>query len=78
MALYENSFYLFWILEQLLQGGPVPGGAQGTKGSSQLWTPEQKTVWGHLENRVLLLSDEFPLFALYLWRLRALLPPSNT
>lgn len=72
---YENSFYLFWILEQLLQG-PSREGRSGV--TSHHWTPEQRAFLGHLEHSVLLLSDEFPLFAIYMWRIGALLSPPNT
>ncbi|KAM4632858.1 meiosis-specific protein MEI4 [Polymixia lowei] len=68
---YENSFYLFWILEQLLQRSEVPGREQMGSGV----TPEQKAFQGLLGHHVLLLSDEFPLFALYMWRIGALLSP---
>uniref|UniRef100_A0A8C7N5H3 Meiosis-specific, MEI4 homolog (S. cerevisiae) n=1 Tax=Oncorhynchus kisutch TaxID=8019 RepID=A0A8C7N5H3_ONCKI len=56
ISLYENSFYLFWLLEQLLQ---------------------QRALLGRLEHSVLLLSDDFPLYSLYMWRIGALLAPSN-
>uniref|UniRef100_A0A8C7LKK7 Meiosis-specific, MEI4 homolog (S. cerevisiae) n=1 Tax=Oncorhynchus mykiss TaxID=8022 RepID=A0A8C7LKK7_ONCMY len=56
ISLYENSFYLFWLLEQLLQ---------------------QRILLGRLEHSVLLLSDDFPLYSLYMWRIGALLAPSD-
>ncbi|CAB1340386.1 unnamed protein product [Coregonus sp. 'balchen'] len=75
MSLYENSFYLFWLLEQLLQVRQGPPGATG--GTGHHWSPEQKALLGRLEHSVLLLSDDFPLYALYMWRIGALLAPSS-
>uniref|UniRef100_A0A4W5MTC1 Meiosis-specific, MEI4 homolog (S. cerevisiae) n=1 Tax=Hucho hucho TaxID=62062 RepID=A0A4W5MTC1_9TELE len=76
VSLYENSFYLFWLLEQLLQVGQGPPGATG--GTGHHWSPEQRALLGRLEHSVLLLSDDFPLYSLYMWRIGALLAPSDT
>ncbi|XP_031437934.1 meiosis-specific protein MEI4 isoform X2 [Clupea harengus] len=57
---YENSFYLFWVLEQVLRDG----------GASEL-----SEAQGQLERQVVRLADEYPLFSLYLWRIGALLKP---
>ncbi|XP_076011023.1 meiosis-specific protein MEI4 [Genypterus blacodes] len=64
---YENSCYLFSILEQLLQNSEVRGTLQ--------MGPEQKAFKEKLDQHILLLSDEFPLFALYLWKIGGLLSP---
>ncbi|XP_026774279.3 meiosis-specific protein MEI4 [Pangasianodon hypophthalmus] len=63
---YENSFYLFWTLEQLIQAG---SGRAGT---------DHHHLQAQLEKHVLPLSDEFPLFALYMWRIEGLLKPACT
>ncbi|XP_046878076.1 meiosis-specific protein MEI4 [Hypomesus transpacificus] len=39
VALYENSFYLFWILEQLLQGGAGTRGGPGGQGEQPALDP---------------------------------------
>ncbi|XP_062407516.1 meiosis-specific protein MEI4 [Sardina pilchardus] len=57
---YENSFYLLWVLEQLLREA----------GASEL-----RQAQPQLERQVLRLADEYPLFSLYLWRIGALLKP---
>lgn len=62
---YHNSFYLFWILEELLQRSEVP--CRVEPGS------QQTGLLKHLEQRVLLWSDEFPLFSIYMWRVGGLL-----
>ncbi|KAG7331702.1 hypothetical protein KOW79_005671 [Hemibagrus wyckioides] len=64
---YENSFYLFWILEQLIQARSFSTGSEH----------HQHQV-SQLEKHVLPLSDEFPLFALYMWRIMGLLKPAST
>ncbi|XP_053501624.1 meiosis-specific protein MEI4 isoform X3 [Ictalurus furcatus] len=63
---YENSFYLFWTLEQLIQA------RSGQAGN------ELHHLQAQLEKDVLPLSDEFPLFALYMWRIEGLLKPACT
>ncbi|XP_030627987.1 meiosis-specific protein MEI4 [Chanos chanos] len=63
---YENSFYLFWIVEQLVQNAK--------KGDILKYGD----LVDQLELQVLPLSDEFPLFALYLWRIGHLLRPGDT
>ncbi|KAM9495189.1 meiosis-specific protein MEI4 [Clarias gariepinus] len=63
---YENSFYLFWTLEQLIR---TRSGTSGT---------EQHHLQAQLEKHILPLSDEFPLFALYMWRIQGLLKPACT
>ncbi|XP_056150216.1 meiosis-specific protein MEI4 [Lampris incognitus] len=70
---YENSLYLFWILEQLLQRATVTG--EREKINEPGFIQEQRAFKEHLEQHIFLLSDEFPLFALYMWRIGALLPP---
>ncbi|KAL6485725.1 hypothetical protein MHYP_G00051170 [Metynnis hypsauchen] len=63
---YENSFYLFWLLEKLPPTGQSKAGT------------EHRDLQAQLESFVLPLSDEYPLFALYMWRIRALLNPTDT
>ncbi|XP_060770015.1 meiosis-specific protein MEI4 [Neoarius graeffei] len=65
-ARYENSFYLFWTLEQLIQARSGRGGTENLQLQAQL------------EKLILPLSDEFPLFALYMWRIEGLLKPACT
>ncbi|XP_026163949.1 meiosis-specific protein MEI4 [Mastacembelus armatus] len=62
---YQNACRLFWILEELVQKSKVPCGAH--VGS------EQMGFLTDLEQRVFLLSDEFPLFSIGMWRIRGLL-----
>ncbi|XP_041951306.1 meiosis-specific protein MEI4 isoform X2 [Alosa sapidissima] len=57
---YENSFYLLWVLEQVLRDAGAP---------------ELREAQAQLERQVLRLADEYPLFSLYLWRIGALLKP---
>ncbi|XP_059124274.1 meiosis-specific protein MEI4 isoform X2 [Peromyscus eremicus] len=66
---YENIFSLFWILEQLLQ--------QETQGEPTLHidhsSPEIQTFLQKHDETIFRLSDAFPLFTFYLWRLGILL-----
>lgn len=62
---YHNSCHLFWVLEELLQKSEVPCRVEA--GS------DRTGFLGHLEQRVFLLSDEFPLFSIYMWRIGGLL-----
>lgn len=66
---YENIFSLFWILEQLLQ--------QETQGDPTLHidhsSPEIQTFLQKHDETIFQLSDAFPLFTFYLWRLGILL-----
>uniref|UniRef100_A0A3Q1G9N2 Meiosis-specific, MEI4 homolog (S. cerevisiae) n=1 Tax=Acanthochromis polyacanthus TaxID=80966 RepID=A0A3Q1G9N2_9TELE len=62
---YQNSCHLFWILEALLQKSKVA--CRVEVGS------EQMVFLSHLEQRVFLLSDEFPLFSIYMWMIGGLL-----
>ncbi|KAG9282449.1 meiosis-specific protein MEI4 [Astyanax mexicanus] len=64
---YENSIYLFRLLEQLAVVRPGRGAET-----------EHRDLQAQLERYVLPLSDEFPLFALYLWRIGALFNPTST
>ncbi|XP_071323802.1 meiosis-specific protein MEI4 isoform X2 [Trachinotus anak] len=62
---YRNSCHLFWIVEELLQKSKVPCRVEvGSK---------QTGFLSHLERRVFLLSDEFPLFSICMWRIGGLL-----
>ncbi|XP_067272847.1 meiosis-specific protein MEI4 isoform X2 [Pseudorasbora parva] len=54
---YQNSFYVFWLLEQL---------AQDTN-----CNVNQELV-NNLETKAFTLADEFPLFSLYMWRIGGL------
>ncbi|XP_072437746.1 meiosis-specific protein MEI4 [Chiloscyllium punctatum] len=65
---YENVYYLFWILEQLLQHKNSAGCGVPTMNCLELEKLQQR-----LDKIVLHLSDDFPLFTMYLWRLGALL-----
>ncbi|XP_034384022.1 meiosis-specific protein MEI4 [Cyclopterus lumpus] len=64
---YQNSCSLFWIVEQLLQNSKVPCRLEA--GS------DQTGFLGHLEH-VFLLSEEFPVFFICMWRLGCLLTSS--
>ncbi|XP_076613017.1 meiosis-specific protein MEI4 [Chaetodon auriga] len=66
---YQNSCHLFWVLEELLQKSKVP--CRVEVGS------EQTGFLSHLEQRVFLLSDEFPLFSIAMWRIGGLLTSSD-
>ncbi|XP_066533664.1 meiosis-specific protein MEI4 isoform X2 [Hoplias malabaricus] len=62
---YHNSFYLFWLLEHLIQMGPPRASA------------ELRDLQAQLDRSILPLSDEFPLFTLYMWRIGGLLNPTG-
>lgn len=62
---YQNSCCLFGVLEELLQRPEVA--CRVEVGS------EQAGFLSHVERRVFLLSDEFPLFSVRMWRLGGLL-----
>ncbi|XP_048210660.1 meiosis-specific protein MEI4 [Perognathus longimembris pacificus] len=65
---YENIFFLLWVLEQLLQ-------IETNEHSSRVDRddPEIKKLLQKLDRTVFQLSDAFPLFTFYLWRLGILL-----
>ncbi|XP_072359454.1 meiosis-specific protein MEI4 [Scyliorhinus torazame] len=64
---YENVYYLFWMLEQLLQHKkPAEDGVVAVN------CVELEKLKQRLDSTVLHLSDDFPLFTVYLWRLGAL------
>uniref|UniRef100_A0A8C5U2J5 Meiotic double-stranded break formation protein 4 n=1 Tax=Malurus cyaneus samueli TaxID=2593467 RepID=A0A8C5U2J5_9PASS len=66
---YENIFPLCMILEQLLQNE-----TQESNISSSDYEGEEKIKFlENLDQIILHLSDEFPLFSLYLWRVSVLL-----
>ncbi|NXY12753.1 MEI4 protein, partial [Atrichornis clamosus] len=66
---YENIFPLCMILEQLLQNE-----TQESNISSSDYEGEEKIKFlKNLDQIILHLSDEFPLFSLYLWRVNVLL-----
>ncbi|XP_068610242.1 meiosis-specific protein MEI4-like [Brachionichthys hirsutus] len=60
---YQNSSYLFGVVEHLLQKVPfrLEVGAEPTG------------FLAHLEQRAFQLSEEFPLFSIYMWRIGGLL-----
>uniref|UniRef100_A0A3B3DVY9 Meiosis-specific, MEI4 homolog (S. cerevisiae) n=1 Tax=Oryzias melastigma TaxID=30732 RepID=A0A3B3DVY9_ORYME len=60
---YLNSCQLFWILESLLQ-------RSGAKGRMEESGSNLTSLLGQLERRVFLLSDEFPLFSMYMYRIK--------
>ncbi|KAJ4929344.1 hypothetical protein JOQ06_004953 [Pogonophryne albipinna] len=65
---HQNSCYLFWVVEYLLQDSDIP---------IRLEEASEKTVFlRHLE-RAFQLSDEFPLFVICMWRIRSLLTASD-
>ncbi|NXX14479.1 MEI4 protein, partial [Podargus strigoides] len=66
---YENIFPLCMILEQLLQNE-----TEESNVSSSDYDGEEKIKFlKNLDQIILYLSDEFPLFSLYLWRVNVLL-----
>nr|XP_056712161.1 meiosis-specific protein MEI4 [Euleptes europaea] len=65
---YENIFFLCRVLEQLLKRGT---GQENT--ASSLCDEEEKKFLQNLDETIFHLSDEFPLFCIYLWRLGTLL-----
>ncbi|XP_027500866.1 meiosis-specific protein MEI4 isoform X2 [Corapipo altera] len=66
---YENTFPLCMILEQLLQNK-----TEESNVSSSDYEGEEKIKFlKNLDQIILHLSDEFPLFSLYLWRVSVLL-----
>uniref|UniRef100_A0A8C4TWD2 Meiotic double-stranded break formation protein 4 n=1 Tax=Falco tinnunculus TaxID=100819 RepID=A0A8C4TWD2_FALTI len=66
---YENIFLLCMILEQLLQNE-----TEESNVSSSDYDGEEKIKFlKNLDQIILHLSDEFPLFSLYLWRVSVLL-----
>ncbi|XP_069788165.1 meiosis-specific protein MEI4 isoform X2 [Narcine bancroftii] len=61
---YENVYHLFWILEQILQH-KKPAGSQITAVN----LVDLEKLQQRLDQTVLRLSSDFPLFTVYLWRL---------
>lgn len=62
---YHNSFHLFWIVKTLLQSSQEP---------SRLAVGWAHTGFlAHMERRVFLLSEEFPLFSMHMWLIGGLL-----
>ncbi|NXA14526.1 MEI4 protein, partial [Sapayoa aenigma] len=66
---YENIFPLCMILEQLLQNETE----ESNISSSDYEGEEKIRFLKNLDQIILHLSDEFPLFSLYLWRVSVLL-----
>ncbi|XP_048361778.1 meiosis-specific protein MEI4 [Sphaerodactylus townsendi] len=66
---YENIFFLCRVLEQLLQRGT----GQENAASSVSDEDEKNKFLKNLDQIIFHLSDEFPLFCIYLWRLGTLL-----
>ncbi|XP_012859157.1 meiosis-specific protein MEI4 [Echinops telfairi] len=62
---YENIFFFFWVLEQLLQKETEEGNTS-TLGPDD---PEIKKFLQKHDKTIFQLSDAFPLFAFYFWRL---------
>ncbi|XP_012586362.1 PREDICTED: meiosis-specific protein MEI4-like [Condylura cristata] len=69
VARYENIFSLFWILEQLLLKETKEGNNSDTRQNDQ----EIKKFLHKHDEIISQLSDTFPLFTCYLWRLGILL-----
>lgn len=66
---YENIFSLFMILEQLLHNE-----TEESNTSDSVYDGEEKIKFlKNLDQIILHVSDEFPLFSLYLWRVSVLL-----
>uniref|UniRef100_A0A663NF33 Meiotic double-stranded break formation protein 4 n=1 Tax=Athene cunicularia TaxID=194338 RepID=A0A663NF33_ATHCN len=71
---YENIFPLCMILEQLLQNE-----TEESNVSSSDYDGEEKIKFlKNLDQIILHLSDEYPLFSLYLWRVNVLLNSENS
>eukprot|EP00062_Callorhinchus_milii_P000063 gi/632933752/ref/XP_007886476.1/ PREDICTED: meiosis-specific protein MEI4-like [Callorhinchus milii] len=68
VSAYENIYYLFWVFEQLLQHKKPE-----ESGVSIIDCAEQKHFQQRLDKTILHLADDFPLFAVYMWRLGVLL-----
>ncbi|XP_066109092.1 meiosis-specific protein MEI4 [Saccopteryx bilineata] len=66
---YENSLFLFSIVEQLLHKEKEEGGTSGIGHNDQ----EIKKFLQKHDEAISQLSDTFPLFTFYLWRLGILL-----
>ncbi|XP_066478807.1 meiosis-specific protein MEI4 [Tiliqua scincoides] len=66
---YENIFFLCSVLEQLLNLGTV----QENAASSGCDEEERKKFLQNLDQAIFHLSNDFPLFCIYLWRLGTLL-----
>ncbi|XP_063245575.1 meiosis-specific protein MEI4 isoform X3 [Prinia subflava] len=66
---YENISFLCMILEQLLQNETE----ESNVSSSDYGGEEKIKFLKNLDQIILHLSDEFPLFSLYLWRVSVLL-----
>ncbi|XP_029800855.1 meiosis-specific protein MEI4 [Suricata suricatta] len=71
---YENIFSLFWVLEQLLQKETKEGNPSGIGPDDQ----EVKKFLQKHDETIFQLSDAFPLFTFYLWRLGILLNSVET
>uniref|UniRef100_A0A8C0VCI7 Meiotic double-stranded break formation protein 4 n=1 Tax=Cyanistes caeruleus TaxID=156563 RepID=A0A8C0VCI7_CYACU len=69
IAQYENIFLLCMILEQLLQNETE----ESNISNSDYGEEEKIKFLKNLDQIILHLSDEFPLFSLYLWRVSVLL-----
>lgn len=61
---HQNSFHLFRVVEALLRGSQLADRLEG---------PDDTGFLAHLERRVFLLSEEFPLFSMCLWVIGGLL-----
>ncbi|XP_067388737.1 meiosis-specific protein MEI4 [Emydura macquarii macquarii] len=70
---YENIFFLCMILELLLQNET----GEGNISSSDYEGEEKNKFLQNLDQIILHLGDEFPLFSVYMWRLGALLNSSQ-
>ncbi|XP_037699916.1 meiosis-specific protein MEI4 isoform X1 [Choloepus didactylus] len=66
---YENTFYLLWVLEQLLQKESEESNTSSIGRDDQ----EIKKFLQKHDQIIFQLSDAFPLFTFYLWRLGILL-----
>ncbi|XP_077626518.1 meiosis-specific protein MEI4 [Crocuta crocuta] len=71
---YENIFSLFWVLEQILQKDTKEGNTSGIGPDDQ----EVKKFLQKHDETIFQLSDAFPLYTFYLWRLGILLNSVET
>ncbi|XP_049633591.1 meiosis-specific protein MEI4 [Suncus etruscus] len=70
---YENIFSILWVLEQLLQKDP-----EGNTSHKEQDDQEIKKFLHKHDLTIFQLSDAFPLFTFYLWRLGILLRSEKT
>lgn len=65
---YENMYYIFWCLQQLLQAHILGGGG----GNGSLQQEVVVAMETELEDSLLHISQSFPLFTHFVWEIGAL------